>query len=316
VELYQVRSFVAVAEHGHLTRAADKLNVSQPAVSAQIKSLEEELGVALFERKPNGMVLTDAGKRLLVTAQSLLAAAQALRSEAQAISGGVAGVVRMGTLSDPRVIRVGELINAAVERYPLLEIQFHHEVTGSAFEKVRDGELDASFYYGDLTHPAVADLRLRDLTYRIVAPAAWGPQLAHANWREIATHPWIMTPPISTHHQLASALFQQHGVSPAKVVEADDEFVVGSLVIAGVGVGLMREDLALEHADAGEVMLWGDVRLTTPLKFIYLRERAQDRVIQALLDTLRDVWGLRTANRRPRNRITSRPARTETTPAV
>jgi len=305
VELYQVRSFVAVAEHGHLTRAAEKLNVSQPAVSAQIKSLEEEFGVELFERRPSGMVLTAAGKRLLATAQQLLATAQALRNEARAINNAVAGIVRMGTLSDPQVIRIGELISAAVECYPLIEIQFHHEVTGSAFEKVRDGQLDASFYYGDLSHPAVADLTLRTLVYRIVAPASWRAQLEHADWPEVARHPWIMTPPISTHYQLASGLFQEHGITPAKVVEADDEFVVGSLVIAGVGIGLMREDLALEQARAGAVFLWGEDRLATPLKFIYLRERARDPVIQALLGLLKDVWQPPTTRGGRRSRASS-----------
>jgi DNA-binding transcriptional LysR family regulator len=302
VELYQVRSFVAVAEHGNLTRAAEKLNVSQPAVSAQIKALEQELGVELFERRPTGMEPTAAGKRLLGLAEQLLAAAQALRNEARAINNAVAGAVRMGTLSDPQVIRVGELINAAVERYPLLEIQFHHEVTGSAFEKVRDGELDASFYYGDLSHPGVAELALRNLVYRIVAPAAWRAQLEHADWPELAGHPWILTPPISTHHRLAAALFREHGIAAAKVVEADDEFVVGSLVVAGVGIGLMREELALEKARAGEVFLWGHVRLTTPLKFIYPRERASDPVIQALLGLLKDVWRLHAASGGTRHR--------------
>lgn len=302
MELYQIRSFVVVAEHGNLTRAADRLALSQPAVSAQIKSLEEELGVELFERKPSGMVLTAAGQRLLGTAQQLLATAQTLRNEARAIQDIVSGVVRMGTLSAPQVIRVGELINTAVQRYPLLEIQFYHEVTGSAFEKVRNGELDASFYYGDLTDPVVAEVTLRTLVYRIVAPAAWRAQLNDAAWPDLAAYPWIMTPTISTHYRLANALFREHGIAPAKVVEADDEFVVGSLVIAGVGIGLMLEDLALEKAQAGEVCVWGDVRLTTPLKFIYGSERREDRVIQALLDCIADVW-----DRRRKVRIPSRP---------
>ncbi len=308
MELYQLRSFVAVAELGHLTRAADKLHISQPALSAQIKALEEELEVELFERSSSGMALTAAGKRLVGEAQKLLSAAQALRSEARAIKGDVAGVVRVGTVSDPQFIRVGALMSAAVERYPQIEIQFHHEVSGAAFEKVRDGQLDASFYYGDLNHPAVAGIDLREITYRIVAPAAWNARIEHAGWKEIAEEPWIMTPAISTHHQLASTLFREHEIAPTKVVEADDEVVVSSLVVSGLGVALMREDLAFEKASAGEICLWQDVRLKTCLRFVYLREREQDPVLGALVDILKDVWKRRTANRRSRPKASPRRA--------
>lgn len=290
MELYQLRSFVTVADLGHLTRAADKLHISQPALSAQIKALEEELGVELFARTPSGMLLTAAGRRLLGGAQKLLGAAQSLRDQAHAIKGEPAGVVRVGTLSDPALIRVGELTSLAVERYPLIDIELHHEVTGAAFEKVRDDELDASFYYGSLAHPAIAGVTLRDISYRIVAPATWKTRIAAADWTVVAAEPWVLTPPISTHHQLASALFLEHGISPTKVVEADDERVVSSLVVSEVGMGLMREDLALEKAAAGEVVLWSDVRLTTKLKFVYLRAREGDSVIRALLNLIHDVW--------------------------
>ena len=293
MELYQLRSFVAVAELGHLTRAADKLHVSQPALSAQIKALEEELELELFERRSSGMLLTAAGKRLVGEAQKLLSAAQSLRNEARTIRGEVVGVARLGTLSDPKLIRVGELMSAAVERYPRIEIQLHHEVTGAAFEKVRERDLDGSFYYGKLSHPGVAAVALRDLTYRIAAPAAWKERLEHATWKDVATEPWIMTPPISTHNELANALFRQHDIAPTKVLEADDERVVCSLVVSGLGMALMREDLALDKARAGEVCLWNEVRLTTALKFVYLREREEDPVIRALVDLLKDVWELR-----------------------
>lgn len=300
MELYQLRGFVAVAELGHLTRAADKLHISQPALSAQIRALEDALEVELFERKSNGMVLTAAGKRLVVEAEKLLSAARALRNEARAIKGEVAGIASVGTVSDPAFIRVGELLSAAVERYPRIEIQLHHEVSGEAFERVRDGALDASFYYGELAHRSVAGLTLRQIAYRIVAPAAWKERIDDAGWADIAGEPWIMTPSISTHNQLASALFREHEIGPTKVVEADDEAVISSLVVSGLGMALMREDLALEKANAGEVCLWKDLRLTTTLQFVYLREREQDPIIRALLDLLKDVWNLRAGKVKPR----------------
>ena len=290
MELYQLRSFAAVAETGHLTRAADRLHISQPALSAQIKALEDELGVPLFERLPSGMELTPAGRSLLPEAQKVVAAAQVLRSHASAFKGEVAGRVRVGTVSDPDFIRVGELLAQAVETFPLLEIELHNEVSGAAFEKVRDGSLDASFYYGGLTHPTVAAMPLRDFAYRVAAPAAWHDRVKNAPWNEIVALPWVMTPPISSHSVLAGELFRENGISPTRQVEADHEAVIKSLVVAGLGVSLMREELALEAVAAGEVVLWGDKRLETTLSFVYLAAREDEPAIRALRVILGRVW--------------------------
>ena len=302
MELYQLRSFVAVAEAGHLTRAAEKLHVSQPAVSAQIKALEDELDLALFERTSSGMVLTAAGARLLANAEKVLAAAQTMRNEAKALKGEVAGKVRVGTMSDPEFIRVGEFLNTTVERYPLLQVELHHEITGAAFANVRDGVLDASFFYGELEHPSVDRLRLRGVTYRVAAPAAWSDRVVDADWSQIALQPWVITPSISTHQKLVRALFDKHGIEPTKVVEADQESVIANLVVSGVGLSLIREELALEKEAAGEVCLWRDVRLETTLWFIYLAARKDDPVIRALLDVLRDTWKLADQSARARVR--------------
>jgi len=290
MELYQLRSFAAVAESGHLTRAADKLHISQPALSGQIKALEDELGVALFERNPTGMTLTPAGQRLLPEAVKVVTAAAALRSRAKSFAGETAGRAAVGTLADPQFLRLGDFLARAVERYPLVEVELHHEVSGAAFAKVRDGELDAAFYYGDLAHPGVAAQRLRDVAYRVVAPIGWQARVDAADWDAIAAMPWIMTPPISTHSALAQALFAAHGVAPAKSIEADNETVISSLVVAGLGVALMREDLAQEAAAAGSLCLWRDVRATTSLQFLHLRDRGNDPVIRALADIVACVW--------------------------
>jgi len=290
MELYQLRGFATVAEQGHLTRAAERLHVSQPALSAQIKALEDELGAELFERVPGGMALTPAGKRLLPLAQSVLAAAQALQNEAGALRGEVAGHVRLGTVSDPEFVRVPRFLAEAVQRCPLLEIELHHEVSGAAFAKVRDGELDASFYYGDLTHAAVSSLALREFEFRVVAPAAWRDRVEGAHFAALAEEPWILTPPISTHRVLSDRLFQKHGITPARVVEADNEAVIRSLVVAGLGIALMRGDLAEASAVAGEVCVWNGARLSTTLQFIWREERDDDPVIVALLELVRDTW--------------------------
>lgn len=290
MELYQLRSFAIVAELGHLTRASERLHLSQPALSAQIKALEDELGVSLFDRTSSGMTLTAAGRRLLPDAEQVIHAAQALKNAAGAIRGEVGGVVRVGTLTDPEFIRVAEFMSQAMARFPGLEIELHHEVSGAAFEKVRDGALDASFYYGDLVHAAMGSRVLREIAYRIAAPVAWQAEVEGAGWEEITALPWVMTPPISTHHALATEWFRSRGLAPTKRVEADNEVVISSLVVGGLGVALMREDLALAAQAAGQVCLWQDARLATQLQFVYRVERERDPAVQGLLQVLSELW--------------------------
>jgi len=311
MELNRLKSFAVVAETGHLTRAAEKLHISQPALSAQIRALEDELDLTLFERKSTGMTLTAAGRRLLDEAGKILAAAQAFQSEAQALKGEISGRARLGTLSDPEFIRLGDFMSNALKRYPLLEIDFQHEITGVALQRVRDGSLEASFYYGNMPYPQVAGVTLREMTYRIAAPAAWRERIEQAGWPEIADLPWIMPPPVSSHNQFAAALFREHGVEAKRLIGADDEAVVSSLVTSGAGVALMREEVALQKAQAGEVCLWQDTRIGTTLRFVYLRSREHDPLIRALLDVVKETWQLRRepgpAARRKSTRPTSQP---------
>ncbi len=292
MELYQLRSLAAIADAGQLTRAAEKLHVSQPALSAQLKALEDELDLILFDRTPNGMVLTAAGKRVLSAAMRVLAAAEALQNDARLLKGQVIGKACIGTLSDPEFIRLGQFMNTAVARFPLLELELQQEVTGLALERVVAGEFDASYYYGEMTNPDIAGLPLREFAYRVAAPADWKASIDTAGWTEIAAMPWIIPPPISTHHKMVHDLLDKHHVSPGKVVEADQEAVVSSLVVSGLGVAMMREDLALEKVAAGEVCLWQDIRLVTTLWFIYRRARQTDPVIRALLSVQEDLWDL------------------------
>jgi DNA-binding transcriptional LysR family regulator len=290
MELYQLRGFVAVAETGHLTRAAERLHLSQPALSAQIKALEDELGVQLFDRGPAGMTLTVAGRKLLPEAAKVLADAASLHGKARAMEGEVAGHVRVGTLSDPEFIRLADVLAQATARFPLVDIELHHEVSGAAFEKVRDGALDASFYYGDLTHAAVGSIALREFAYRVAAPAAWRDKVARGGWDDITALPWVMTPSISTHHLLANRLFAERGSAPATLIEADNESVIRSLVASGLGIALVREDLALAGESKGELVVVPETRLATTLQFIYAIAKREEPEMRALLDVVRDVW--------------------------
>lgn len=297
LELTQLQAFATVAALGHLTRAAEQLHLSQPALSGRIKSLEEELGVTLFERTPAGMSLSAAGRELLPLAERALDAARELRARALSLHELVTGRLRIGTITDPEFIRLGPFLGDLRARHPLIEIELHQEVSGKAFDAVLDGTLDASFYFGDREDEDIASLPLRRYRYVIAGPVGWRDQLAHSSWSDLAAMPWVLAPPVSTHHALVRSLFGDMPGLPEKTVEADNESVLVSLVIAGIGLSLVREDIAREKQRAGELAILPargvqTAGVQTVLQFIYRQERAQDPAIRALVTALRALWQL------------------------
>ncbi len=293
MELYQLRTFAAVAEEGHLTRAAERLHLSQPAVSGHIKALEQELDVRLFERAATGMVLTESGRQLLAHALKALSAADSVKRAAQQLHAEVSGLLQIGTVADPVDNRLGALMSAAVKRHPLLRLELHHSMTGAALESLRDGSLDATFYFGEQPAPPLAALPLRALVYRVAAPAAWAARVQNADWAAIAKLPWIRTPSISTHTRLVSQLFAEHGAeAPQPAVLADDESVITNLIVSGLGVALVRDEVARARAAQGELVIWSGARLPTTLWFVCLAERTQEPALSALLHLVRDTWSL------------------------
>lgn len=102
-----LRAFLAVAREGNLTRAATQLHVTQPAVSLQIKNLQEMLGVALFTRTSHGLLLTRDGEALLPHAERALSAASDMTRAAAALRHEVGGILRIGTILDPEFLRLG-----------------------------------------------------------------------------------------------------------------------------------------------------------------------------------------------------------------
>jgi DNA-binding transcriptional LysR family regulator len=283
---------VAVNEEGHLTRAADRLHLSQPAVSAHIKALEQILDLKLFERSATGMTPTAAGQAVVDHAQRVLAAVDALRRGAAELKGELIGTLRVGSVSDPQSNRVGDLLAVAVSRYPRLQIELHHAVSGAALQAVRERELDATFYFGEMPGTEFVALPLKQIVYRVAGPAAWADRIRHADWAAISALPWVRTPAISTHNQLVQQLFARYGIDvPPHRIEADSESLIIDLLVSGVGVSLVREDAARPRAQAGELVLWPQAKLRTTLWFVCAASRAEDALLRALLACVRETWG-------------------------
>ena len=254
--------------------------------------MEQILDLKLFERTATGMVLTAAGSVMLERARAVLGAVDQLRRSAAEVKGELIGVLRVGSVSDPQSNRVGDLLACAVSRYPKLQIELHQEMSGAALQAVQDRELDATFFFGDSPGSDFVALPLRQIVYRVAGPAAWADRIRHADWAAISALPWVRTPAISTHSHLVAQLFASHDIRlPEHRIEADDESLIIDLVIAGVGVSLIREDMARPRVQSGEICLWPRAKLRTTLWFVCAKGRAEEPLLRALLGCVRETWG-------------------------
>lgn len=290
MDLNQLRTFVTVAQFGHLTRAAETLHLSQPAVSGHIKALEEGFGVTLFERSSTGMSLTPSGRRLLSESAQIIDAVERLKHSAQALRGEPTGKLRLGTVLEPSVLRVGDLMVQARDRYPQIELELVQVMSSDALARVRGGALDASFYFGNEPESDLASVELRDIVYHVTMPLAWAADLESAPWEDLARRPWIVAPEPSTHRHLVMDLFHAPTPSPERIVEADNESVINNLVESGVGVSLIRDEIATQSVDAGRSVIWPRSHVTTKLWLVHLADRAADPLVAALVDALGHVW--------------------------
>ncbi|WP_066256340.1 LysR family transcriptional regulator [Hydrogenophaga flava] len=292
-----LRAFVAVAREGNVSRAALRLHLSQPAVSLQLKTLAEATGLQLFTRTPQGMALTRDGAALLPLADRALAALSDFGQAAAALHQTVRGTLRIGTILDPEFTRLGAFLKQLVESAPQVHTELGQSMSGDVLARIARGELDVGFFLDLPADPLGPPYRLRALTrftYRVLAPAGWGPQVKGKDWKALAALPWLATPPASAHHRLQRRVFgpgSLTGLEPRRVALVDQEASMLDLVKSGVGLSLVRDAIAMREAQAHGLVVADQVALECDLSFICLAERAGEPVIAAALGALDAVWG-------------------------
>lgn len=290
MEIYQLKTFVAVAAEGNLTRAAERVFTSPPAVSAQLKSLEDELGVRLFDRTTRGMSLTAAGLRLLAEAQRTIAAAQALQSTAAQIRGQARGTVRMGTVSDPVSLRLGEVFVRLAERHPEVALQLQQGVSLRTVQAVRRGDLDCAYVLNE--HERLDGLevrRLRPVDIVVVLPPQRAASVT-ASLEEIAREPWVTTPPDCGLRLQLETFFRRAGRELPNGPMADTEGTVRGMVASGLGAGLMRRDQADDAERLGQGVVWPGWQGRTWLCWVGPDPAPDVAAVAAVRDVVLEAW--------------------------
>jgi len=291
MELYQLKTFVAVAEEGHLTRAADRLHASQPTVSAHIKGLEDELDTRLFIRTPKGMRLTEAGGRLLPRAKAVLESVYEMELEARNLGDELVGNLTLGLNTDAEYLRVVPLLTSLGEAHPRIMLQIQQSASTSVQGAIREHTLDCGFIFGEPRYPEIHAVRIEQTQFFVAVPDIWKDRIK-GGLPALAELPWIMDPGDNPVQRIVEPFFAANGIQPGKRLEVDGDEVIRVLVAAGKGISFLRENELKAANRIGLVHAVPFKGLTIDLHFVCLKRRDQDPVMRAVIEHVKKVWNL------------------------
>jgi DNA-binding transcriptional LysR family regulator len=292
MEFYQLHSFVAVAETKNLTRASEKLHTSQPAVSAHIKTLEEEFCVQLFKRTAKGMQLTSEGSLILKAVQQLLTSAKNVENLAASFRTVATGEIKIGLNTDPVIIRVKELVQLLRNDFPKLKLHFKNASSSNILTQIKKKELDAGFLMGDYQDEAIKKWQLHTIGLNIVAPFHFRDQIRKARKIDLKNLPWLNIPKNSPLNNILSELFENQPINfiETETATIDDEITFNSLIGTSSGLCLLREDLAIAAAEKNEIIIWENEKIFVPLYFACLKSQEEHIGIYAVSSIVRQLW--------------------------
>jgi DNA-binding transcriptional LysR family regulator len=248
MELRHLRYFVETAKELHFARAAEKLNVSQPALSRQILALENELGVELFSRSNKWKIeLTQAGKLFLIEAQKILKDSSGAVNLARSAGQGGCGRLAIGAISAAIESKAFTMaLHEMGETFPLLTIEVVDSSSGDLLERVRQRDIDIAFLRSVPAFPADESLVCAHLwsdPLMVALPAAHPlARQQEVNLAQLAEESFIMIPERnpSTLRQYVETFFRKHGPFYPKIgIEIYNSYTALRLVAEGLGVGVV-----------------------------------------------------------------------------
>ncbi|MGW7465513.1 LysR family transcriptional regulator [Streptomyces xantholiticus] len=256
MQLQQLRYFTAVAETLHFTRAAERVHVSQPSLSQQIRALEQELGADLFRRARGNIALTDAGQALLPLARRILADTETARREVQEVAQLRRGRVRLGATPSLCTGLLPQVLRTFHDLHPGIEIRIEESGSHDLVRELARGALDLALVVLPLpsSSPSLSTVELlREDLVVISSPAAPAPP-APLRIADLAGEPLVMFRHGYDLRELTVAACRAEGFEPSFTVEGGEMDAVLGFVRAGLGVAVVPSMVAEGAA--------GDLRVT------------------------------------------------------
>ena len=299
LDVRRMRILREVAEHGSIARAARSLSFTPSAVSQQIAALERETGVALVERAPRRVRLTEAGRALVAHTDAILARLASAEADIHAIAGLGGGTLRLASFPTAYATLVPPAIGEFRRRHPAVELALTEADPVRALDKVASGELDVALVYEyDFVplppSPGVELVHLLDDPVNVILPRSH-PAARNAVVRldAFARDSWITSTSRSACHSFVARACRAAGFEPRVTMESDDHGVWQGLVAAGMGVALASE-LSLPHVDPAIAVRSVSPRpLKRKIHAAHRAGAAASPAIAEILAILRDVASAR-----------------------
>jgi DNA-binding transcriptional LysR family regulator len=288
LEFYHLRSFVAVAQTGNLTQAAKRLYTTPPAISAHIKTLEEELSTPLFIRSSKGMSLTDKGELLLVKAQITLDSAVDLVNLAANNQHEIIGTFHLGLNLTAKQMRLSELVENLQENCPGISLDIHQQSTGKTINEIREKQLDGGFIFGDIPDDFVG-VAVIEQQITTVAPITFDCSkiLTQA---DLNTQQWIM---MGDYCPFDALLKMKLGNNIPSLLKTSDDGTRLALVESGLGLSFLEKEEAIIAENNKTVQIISTLDFSTTLHFVIAKNRVDEPVINALMQEISVLWCLK-----------------------
>ncbi len=301
MELDQLRAFVAVAEAGGFTRAAQGLASTQPTLSRQVGALEREFGERLFDRLGRRVSLTPAGQELVKRAHALLVQADALMAGGHRATGRLRGRLRLGVADSVVLSRFPPVLRRFKQRYRDVQVHIKTGASPDILGWVRDGRCDAGLCMLPGAHPGLTLRPLWDDHFVAIAPARHALAGKRATLTEFASGPQIMITPRSLSHQVLTAAYQSEGLTLVPAMDFDNFHLIAEFVATGVGVGVCSATVAaplLRAKKVARVRIPAIDRLSRRLGLVLGADRGPTPPVAALMAEIDRSLEQRAAPRR------------------
>ena len=293
MEIRQLRYFVAVAESEHVTRAAEALRVAQPAISRQIRLLEQELRVELFVRRNKRLSLSPAGRELMRDARRILAEVGALRARAHHLSLGTGGTLRICySEASAWIGQVPDAIRIYRTARPGIDVALTPLEYPAQLDALESDSTDLAFLYGPPPNPHDFEvLAVRHETLVLAMTATH--RLANApriRLRDLTDEPfvWIARKKNNVYHAALLDACRAGGLTPYIVQETTSRATLLSLIASGLGVGFMLSSIVDHNPPGLRFRKVADLNLCVTLSLCWRRDHPAPAV-RAFVDTVRGM---------------------------